>query len=155
MILGGFIMKKYQANILKTVVYAGGTILTLFIFLLPWVVSGLEEVFPVAPYLQYLGFIGLYGSIVPFLFGLYQTIKFIGNINGDQVFSQSSVRILDNIRYSASTISALYVLGMPLLALMAEADDAPGLVLFALMVFCASIVVAVFSNIFRKRCNSK
>jgi hypothetical protein len=147
-------MKKNSAKLLKAVVYIGGPILTLFIFLLPWVVSGLEEVFPVAPYLQYLGFIGLYGSIVPFLFGLYQTMKFIGKINRDEAFSQGSVGVLDNIRYSASIISALYLLGMPLLFLMAEADDAPGLVLFSLMVFGGSVVTAVFANIFKKRCSS-
>ncbi|MDF2673360.1 MAG: rane protein [Clostridiales bacterium] len=148
-------MKKYQTNLLKTVVYIGGLILTLFIFLLPWVVSGLEEVFPIAPYLQYLGFIGLYGSIVPFLFGLYQTLKFIGKINKSEAFSQGSVRILDNIRYSAGTISGLYLLGMPLLFSMAQADDAPGLVLFALMVLGGSVVTTVFANIFRIRCSSK
>jgi hypothetical protein len=143
-------MKKYSTNLLKTAVYIGSPILTLFIFLLPWVISGLEEVFPAPPYLQYIGLIGLYGAIVPFLFGLYQTIKFLRCINKNEAFSHNSVKTLDNIKYSASTISALYVLGMPLIILMADADDAPGAVLFGLIVFSASIVTAIFANLLKK-----
>lgn len=126
-------------------------ILTLFIFGLPWVVSGLAEVIKVPPYLQYLGFIGLYGSVTPFLFALYHTIRFLGCIN-NKTLSELSVQALKNIKYNAATISVLYLIGMPLLFLMADKDDAPGILLFGLIVFSASILGAVFAAIFEKRC---
>lgn len=130
-------------------------ILGFFIFMLPWVISGLVEVFPVPPYLQYLGFIGLYGAIVPFLFALYQTIKLLSHINKTNALSQFSVMTLKNIKCSASTISALYVLGMPLIFLMADADDAPGAVLFGLFVILVTAVSAFLAAVFEKRCHGK
>lgn len=124
-----------------------------FIFLLPWVVSGLAEVIPAAPYLKYFGFMGLYGTVVPFLFALYQGIKLLIYINRNEAFSELSVNILKNIKYCAATISVLYVISMPLLYIMADKDDAPGILLFGLIVFSASIVSAVLTAVFEKRCN--
>jgi hypothetical protein len=129
-------------------------ILTFFVFVLPWVVSGLVEVFPVPPYLQYLGFIGLYGAIVPFLFALYQAIKLLSHINKNNALSQIPVMALKNIKYSARTISALYVIGMPLIFRMGDADDAPGLVLFGLIIILVAGVSAVYAAIFEKRYHS-
>lgn len=146
-------MKRYSTILLKIVVFIGSPILALFIFGLPWVVSGLAEVISVPPYLQYFGFIGLYGAIIPFLFALYETLKFLSYVNKNEAFSQISVNALNNIKYCAITISVLYVIGMPLLYLMADKDDAPGILLFGLIVFSAAIVSAVFATAFGKRCH--
>jgi hypothetical protein len=147
-------MKGYSTIFLKVAVIMGSPILTLFVFLLPWVVSGLAEVIPVPPYLQYLGFMGLYGAVTPFLFALHQTINFIKYLNKNETFSELSLKALKNIKYSAITISSLYVIAMPLLYLMADADDAPGILLFGLIVFATSIVSAVFAHVFKKRCHN-
>lgn len=147
-------MKRYSTSFLKIAVFILIPILGIFIFLLPGVITGLSHVFPVSPYLQYLGFIGLYGAVTPFIFAVYQTIKLLININKDKAFSQISVKTLKNIKYSASTISVLYVISMPLLFLMADADDAPGVILFALIVILAGIVSAFFASRFEKRCHS-
>lgn len=144
-------MKRSSTILLKVAVFVGGPIITLFIFLLPAVITGLTRVFPVSPYLQYLGFIGLYGAVVPFLFALYQTIKFLRFINKKGAFSELTVRALKNIKYCGITISGLYVIAMPLLFLMADGDDAPGIILFALLVILSTSVSAVFANIFEKK----
>lgn len=124
--------------------------LSLFILLLPWVISGLTEVIPVSNYVKYLGFIGLYGAMVPFCFGVYQVIKLFSHIK-NKVSSELYLETLRNIKYSSLTVSFFYVLGMPLLFLMADKDDAPGILLFGLIVFLVNSVGAICSAVFAKR----
>lgn len=144
-------MKRSSAIFLKVAFFIASLILTIFIFLLPMVITGLSRVIPVSPYLQYIGFIGLYGAVTPFLFALYQTIKFLRYINKNKALSEQSVNALKNIRYCGFTISALYVIAMPLLFLMADGDDAPGIILFALMVILSTSISAIFANVLEKR----
>ena len=146
-------MKRSSTIFLKVAVFIGSPILTIFIFLLPMVITGLTRVIPVSPYLNYIGFIGLYGAVTPFLFALYQTIKFLSYINNKGALSEQCVNALKNIRYCGITISVLYVIAMPLLFLMADGDDAPGIILFALIVILFTSMSAVFANFFQKRCN--
>lgn len=147
-------MKRSSKTFLKVVIFIGSPILTLFIFLLPMVITGLSHVIEAPAYVQFIGFIGLYGSVTPFLFALYQTIKFLSYINKNDVMSKQSLNALKNIRYCGITISVLYVIAMPLLFLMADGDDAPGIILFALLVILSTSVSAVFAKVFEKRCNS-
>jgi hypothetical protein len=146
-------MKQRTTLILKSVLFLIIIlILGFFIFLMPGVITGLSRVISVSPYLQYIGFIGLYGAVTPFLFGLYQTLKLFINIKKGKAFSELSLRSLKNIIYCASTISALYVISMPLIFLMADADDAPGAILFGLIVILVTSASAVFVSVFEKRC---
>lgn len=61
-----------------------------------------------------------------------------------------SVKVLKNIKYCAIIISALYVAGMPILYLMAERDDAPGIIVIGLIIIFASMVIAVFAAVLQK-----
>jgi hypothetical protein len=144
-------MKKQTTLFRKGVLYfAIFPILSFFIFLLPWVVSGLAEVIPAPPYLKYFGFMGLYGAVVPFLFALYQSIKFLSYIKRNEIFSEFSVMVLRNIKYSTVTISFLYLIAMPLLYFVADKDDSPGILLFGLIIYSAS-TVAAFSAAFLEK----
>jgi hypothetical protein len=146
-------MKRSSTIFLKVAIFIGCPILTILIFLLPMVITGLTHVIPVSPYLHYIGFIGLYGAVTPFLFALYQTINFLSYINKNKASSEQSLNALKNIRYCGITISVLYLMAMPLLFLMADGDDAPGIILFALIVILSTSASAVFAYIFQKRCN--
>lgn len=64
--IGGVFMKRSSTILLKVSVFIGGPIVALLIFLLPMVTTGLSRVISVSAYLQYLGFIGLYGAVPPF-----------------------------------------------------------------------------------------
>jgi hypothetical protein len=145
-------MKKQTKTLLKlALLLIVFPILGFFIIVLPGVTTGLSRVIPVSPYVQYFGFIGLYGAVTPFLFVLYHTLKLLININRGKAFSEASLMALKTIKYCARTISVLYVIGMPLLFLMGDADDAPGVVLFGLIVILAGIVGAFFAAGFEKR----
>jgi hypothetical protein len=146
-------MKQGTTTILKLALFLIVIpILCFFIIVLPGVTTGLSHVFPVSPYVQYFGFMGLYGAVTPFLVALYLTLKLLINFKKEKAFSESSLIALNNIKNCARIISVLYVIGMPLLFLMGDADDAPGVVLFGLIVILAGITSAFFAAGFEKRC---
>jgi len=141
---------KRETLFLKVVVFLIGIpILGLCIFGLP-VLADFEEWIPDLAYVQYPFLIGMYATAIAFFFALYQTLKLLSYIDKNKAFSELSVKALKNIKYCAITISILYVIEMPLLFLMADADDAPGLVALGLVITFASLVVAVFAAVLQK-----
>lgn len=94
--------------------------------------------------------IGLYVTAIPFFVALYQALRFLSYIDKNKAFSELSVRALKNIKYCAITISILYVVGMPLLFILAQEDDAPGLAALGLVITFASIVIAIFAAVLQK-----
>lgn len=82
-------------------------------------------------------------------FALYQTYKLIGYIDKNKAFSKLSVRVLKNIKYCAAIISSLFVVGLPLFYLIAEKDDAPGIILIGMALIFASMVIAVLLLFFK------
>lgn len=61
-----------------------------------------------------------------------------------------SVKALSHIKKDAIIISILYVLMMPFIFLLAQSDDAPGLILFGMIPIFASIVIAVFAAVLQR-----
>jgi hypothetical protein len=132
------------------VILIGIPILALCIFVVPEIGNFAAELYPDHAYLKYLVFIDLYATVIPFYFALYQAFKLLGYIDKNKAFSELSVRALKNIKYCAITISTLFVLGMPLFYLVAEADDAPGIILIGMVLIFASMVIAVFAAVLQK-----
>ena len=132
------------------VILIGIPILALCIFLLPEIAEYFAELNPKLDFLQYPFLIGLYVTAIPFYFALYQAFKLLCYIDKNQAFSELSVKALKNIKYCAITISALYVVFMPLLYLMAEVDDAPGIILIGMVIIFGCMVVAVFAAVLQK-----
>ncbi len=142
---------KRETLFLKVVVFLIGIlILGLSIFLLPEIAEFFAELNPKLDFLQYPFLIGLYATAIVFFFALYQTLKLLSYIDKNQAFSELSVKALKNIKYCAITISALYVLFMPLLYLMAEVDDAPGIIVIGMVIIFCCMVVAVFAAVLQK-----
>lgn len=144
-------MKKGTTLFLKmAVIVMGIPVLALCIFLVPEIANFAEELYPDIPYLKYLVFSDLYATAIPFYFALYQAFKLLNYIDMGNAFSELSVRALKNIKYCALAISSLYVLGMPLFFLVAEKDDAPGVIVIGLIMIFASMVIVVFSAVLQK-----
>lgn len=131
-------------------VLIGIPILALCIFLVPKVANYSAELFPNIAYIKYLVFIYLYVTAIPFYFALYQAFKLLSYIDKNKAFSGLSVRALKNIKYCAVTISIFYAAGMPVFYLMAEIDDAPGIIVIGLVIIFASMVIAVFAAVLQK-----
>lgn len=144
-------MKRGSTLFLKiAVILIGIPILALCIFLVPEIANFAAELYPDIASMKYLVLIDMYAAAIPFYFSLYQAFKLLSCIDKNKAFSKISVRALKNIKYCAITISSLYVVGMPLFYLMAEKDDAPGIIVLGMIIIFASLVIAVFAALLQK-----
>ncbi|XLP24786.1 DUF2975 domain-containing protein [Bacillus toyonensis] len=144
-------MKQGSTLFLKTaVILMGIPVLAMCVFLVPQIWDFAAELYPDIAYIKYLVFINLYATAIPYYFALYQTFKLLNYIDKNNEFSKLSVKSLKNIKNSALTISVLYVLGMPLFYLVAERDDAPGIIIIGMIMIFASMVIAVFAAVLQR-----
>jgi len=142
---------KLEILFLKLAVFLLGIpVLAICIFLVPEIANFAAELYPDMSYIKYLVLIDLYAAAIPFYFALYQAFKLLSHIDKNKAFSESSIRALNNIKYCAIAISSIYVVGMPLFYLMAEMDDAPGIILIGMVLVFAPIVIAVFASVLQK-----
>ena len=94
----------------------------------------------------------IYGYIasIPFFGALYQAFKLLGYVDNNQVFSQSAVKAVRNIKYCAITISGFIVLGILYIRLFANGDDPAGPTALGIFITFASIVVATGAAVFER-----
>lgn len=141
-------MKRGTTLFLKiAVILIGIPVLALCIFLVPEIANYAVVLYPDMAYLKYLVLIDMYATAIPFYFALYQAFKLLSYIDKNKAFSVLSVRALKKIKYCAIIISILYVVGMPIFYLMAEIDDAPGIIVIGLIIIFASMVIAIFAAV--------
>ncbi|WP_226665220.1 DUF2975 domain-containing protein [Metabacillus litoralis] len=141
---------KYKTTIfLKIAVFLiGMTILCLCVFWLPWQSRVLAEMYPEFIHLQYPLLFGIYMTAIPFFFALYQALNLLTNIDLNKAFSDLSVRALKYIKYSAFSISFLYIVGFFLL--ISQNAGNPGILLLGLIITFISIVIAIFAALLQK-----
>ncbi|WP_405170569.1 DUF2975 domain-containing protein [Paenibacillus sp. FSL H8-0280] len=142
-------MKRGTTIFLKlAVLLIGVPILALCIFGIPWLANN-----PVNP--NYAGalypiVIVMYVSVIPFIVALYQAFRLLSYIDKNEAFSLMSVKSLKTIKYCAIVISSLYFVMLPFVYVVAEKDDAPGLILMGVVPVFASLVIAVFSAVLQR-----
>lgn len=142
-------MKHGSTLFLKIAVFLIGT--PVFILCIVGLVSLVQN--PVNPeyaYILYPIVTGMFLTTIPFYFALYQAFKLLGYIDKNEAFSQFSVEALKKIKFCAITISGVYVLIMPFMFLLADKDDAPGVVVMGAVPIFASIVIAVFAAVLQR-----
>ncbi|MBC9785444.1 DUF2975 domain-containing protein [Heliobacterium chlorum] len=132
------------------VILMGFPALAMCIFLVPKIANLAAKLLPDWAYMKYLVSLDLYATAIPFYFALYQAFNLLSYIDKNEAFSELSVKALKNIKNCAIAIGSLYVAGMPLFYLMAEVDDAPGIILIGMVMIFASLVVAVFAAVLQK-----
>ncbi|GAA0730610.1 DUF2975 domain-containing protein [Clostridium malenominatum] len=134
-------MKGYSTIFLKTaVILIGIPVLALCIFWVPGFVN----------YLHFTILMGVYATALTYFFALYQALKLISYIDKNKAFSELSVKALKNIKYCANTISIIYAVLIPFLYPIADADDAPGLVAFPIIIIFGAMVIAVFAAVLQR-----
>lgn len=142
---------KRETSVLKMALFLIGIpVLALCLFLVPKIGRFAVELYPNMVYLKYLIWTVMYAAAIPFYYALYQAFKLLSYVDQHSAFSQQSVEALKTIKYCAVAISGLYVIGMPLFYLIAEKDDAPGIILIVLIMIAASLVIAVFAAVLQK-----
>jgi len=144
-------MKRGTTLFLKVaVILIGIPVLALCIFVVPKIGQFAGELYPEMAFIQYLVLMDLYAAAIPFYFALYQAFRLLSYIDENNAFSDLSVEALKKIKYCAITLSGVYVVGMPLFYLIAERDDAPGIILIGMVVIFASMVIAVFAAVLQR-----
>lgn len=138
-------MKRGSTLFLRgVIVLIGLIVLALCIFALPAGIST-DNTGDYRPIL-----LGLYVPAIPFFFALYQSLKLLNYIDKNQAFTVLSVTAFKYIKYCAIAIGLLFMAGMPYIFQVADADDAPGVVLIGLVIAGASFVIATFSALLQK-----
>lgn len=122
----------------------GVAVLGLYGYVLPIGILA-EDVGGYRPILQ-----GLYVLAVPFFIAVYQAMKLLSYIDGNKAFSDLSVRALKQIKFCAVAVGALLSAGMPYVYVVADRDDAPGVILIGLVIIFAAMVVAVLAAVLQR-----
>lgn len=144
-------MERGSTLFLKVVVILMGLpVLAICIFIAPEIGELAAYIFSDNVLIKHLVTIYLWITAIPYYFALYQAFKLLSYIDRNQAFSDLSVRALKNIKYAAVAISALWLLFMPVVYVMAEIDDAPGLILIGMAFTFAPMVIAVFAAVLQK-----
>ncbi len=149
-------MNRVPTIILKlAVVFIGLVILAICIFFLPAFANGVSRLMPELAYLKYPFLACMYAASISFLFSLYETFKFLSYIEKDNAFSELSLKSLNKIKISNIIVSIiLYLTGMPVIFLIADLDDAPGLIFFGLIFASVPLIIAtsvvVLHKLFKK-----
>jgi len=145
------ILKRGSTLFLKaTLCVIAIAILAFCIFAIPLISQGVGVEFPNLAYLKYPILIGGYATAVPFLIALYQAFLLLIFIDKNKAFSEVSIKALKYIKYCGIVMTILYAAGLPMMAQIADADDAPGLVVLGMLIVCAPIVIAVFAAVLQK-----
>ena len=147
-------MKRGSTLFLKiAVILIGIPVLALCLFLLPQIANEANEAAERGSDLAFVVYgilMVMYVSAIPFYFALYQSFNLLSYIDKNQAFSELSVRALKKIKNCAVTISGLYVVALPFVYIMAEVDDAPGLIIVGMVPIFASMVIAVFAAVLQR-----
>lgn len=138
-------MKKGSTLFLKTVIWVIGLAAIAFCTLVLPAGIRAEDADGYRPILM-----SLYVSAIPFLLALYQGLKLLSYIDENKAFSKLSLTALKNIKYCGIAIGAWFSLWMPYVYLVAEKDDAPGVIVIGLFIIFASSVVATFAAVLQK-----
>jgi hypothetical protein len=133
-----------STNILRlAIVLLGLAVLAIFAYTLSMLIR--DDVGGYSPIL-----LGMYVTLVPFYFALWQTWRLLGFIDKNKPFSFASVTALKKVKYCALIISAMYTLGMPCIYIVADRDDAPGVVAIGLVFIGTSFVIATSAGVLQK-----
>ena len=94
----------------------------------------------------------IYGFIasIPFFVALYHGFMLLGYVDKNQVFSQSAVKAIRNIKYCAITLSGFIVLGILYIRLFANGDDPAGPTAVGIFTTFTSIVIATAAAVFER-----
>ncbi|MFJ7829460.1 DUF2975 domain-containing protein [Peribacillus sp. NPDC097284] len=147
-------MKRSSTLFLKVaVIFIGIPVLALCLFVLPQIANEANEATDRGWDLAYVvyGILAvMYVTAIPFYFALYQSFTLLSYIDKNQAFSELSVRALKKIKNCALIISGLYVIGLPFVYILAENDDAPGLILVGMVMIFAPMAIAVFAAVLQR-----
>lgn len=144
-------MRQHKTLFLKGVICIMGlAVLALCIFVLPMMSKGAVVEYPNTAPLQYPFLLGMYVTAIAFFIALYQAFKLLNFIDNNTAFSELSIKALRSIKRCAIVISILYTANLSFFYQVAQAEDAPGVMVIGMVIALAPIVVATFAAVLQK-----
>lgn len=144
-------MKRGTTIFLKIALFLIGIpILALWIVVLPLIIKDAGEGSAQMAYVLYGILTIMFVSTIPFYVALYQAFTLLNYIDKNKAFSDISVKALKKIKNCATTISILFMAGMPLFYIVGEVDDAPGVIVIGMVIIFASMVISVFAAVLQR-----
>ena len=142
-------MKHISAKILKIAILMSG----LPIFAMSLIGLYLLSKYP--PTLEYATILytivmGLYASTVPFYIGLYSAYRLVNDADQGGEINHKSSKRLKTIQYCIGAFFLIYVALLPVLFLLADKDDAPGIILVGFVPIFVAFVFGVFAAVFNR-----
>lgn len=145
-------IKRSSILVLQAVLVLIGIAAVTLLLLEPQLEGRNEQASFVQIYLQDPFLAYVYVASLPFFVALFQAFKLLGLIGRDQVFTQSAVRILKNIKYCAYITVGTIVAAILYLKLAAfsNGEDAAGAVMLGNIAAFASLVIGTAASVFEK-----
>lgn len=126
-------------------------VLVLAVFAAPDISVDLGVIHPELANVTILILFILYSAAVTFWYALFQATKLLSYIDQNKAFSSESVEVLRQIKHCAAIIAGLFTAFLPVVYLIAEHEDAPGMIIiFGIVFIFAPFVVAVFASLLQK-----
>ncbi|GIO38945.1 membrane protein [Paenibacillus antibioticophila] len=141
-------MKRETLFLKAVIILIALPVLALCVWGLPSIIKEATDTYPAAWVFPIL--VIMYLSAIPYFWALVQAYRLLSYIDKNEAFSELSVQALRWIKYCGAAISILYAASEPFLYLIAERDDAPGLILMGMIIIFASFVIAVFAAVLQK-----
>lgn len=142
-------MNKGTTLILKTaVIFIGIPVLAGIAFIVYWMLA--NTINPVYIHILYPIIILLFISTIPFYIALFWSYRLLNYIDTNRAFSHISVKALNNIKLCAIAVSACYFANLFFVFLLADKDDAPGLIFVGMIPLFAALTVSVFTAVLKR-----
>ncbi|KRM57424.1 DUF2975 domain-containing protein [Secundilactobacillus malefermentans] len=89
-------------------------------------------------------------TVIAFLFAVSQVWLILNQIEKRRVFTELTIKPIKRIKYASLFVFLLFVVGAPIAFFVAQAEDAPGIVLMDFLVALAGATMTVFSAVLQK-----
>lgn len=142
-------MKKHSIIILKII------ILLIALFMLIFSVIGMVSLIKdpinfIYGHILYPIVIVIYISTIIIYLAFYQTFMLLDLIKEKLTFSMKTKTHLEKIKISGLVFSVLYFFLLPFVYMLANADDAPGIIFVGMIPFIGGFIVSLFADIIIK-----
>jgi hypothetical protein len=99
--------------------------------------------------------ISVYFLTMPYFLSLYKAFGLLIMIEKKEFFSMQAISHLKMIVISAYSATLILLVDMPILYMIVDYDDSPGLLLMGLLVLAIALFIAIFTSVLRSVVKTK
>lgn len=143
-------MKRYSTLILRLAIFIAGAIVLAICSGALWTVIKMDSS---SEYyvLSYVLLIGTCSAAAPFFIALYQSFKLLRLIDTHRAFTELSAKALKVITRTAFIEFLMCtIVGLPFLYIVAEKDDAPGLIILGMVISGAAFTLYMLASVLHR-----